>query len=278
LNEQRSLVLSGGGAPGAAWMAGMMEGLRGAGVDLGEADLIVGTSAGAIAGAQLAGGVLDRVVAMYRADAFPRVKVSVTTDEFMAAAVRAGAQASDGDDAIRRIANLEPLGGELTSEDELRVLFEALVPVNAWPQRRLLVTAVDAESGRRVGFEAGSGVELLDAVRASCAVPGTFPLVTIDGRRYADGGLRSAYNADLAAGSRVVAILSPLRSDPYLDGLLKTEIAALGRATVLLVAADESSLEAIGPNLATQATVRAAFEAGMEQAAGERDVLGSSWH
>lgn len=255
----------------------MMEGLRGAGVDLGEADLIVGTSAGAIAGAQLASGVLDRVVAMYQADEFPRVKVSATTDQFIAAATRAGGEASGPDDAVRRIANLEPLAGELVSEDALNALFEALVPVNAWPRKRLVVTAVDAESGRRVCFEAGSEVELLDAVRASCAVPGMFPLVTIEGRRYADGGLRSAYNADLAVGSRVVVILSPLQPNPYLDGLLKAEIASIGSATVLVVLADERSLEAIGPNLATQSTVRAAFEAGAAQAASERDRLGASW-
>lgn len=277
MNEQRALVLSGGGAPGAAWMAGIIDGLRGGGVDLGKADLIVGTSAGAIAGAQLANGVLDRVVAVYQADEFPRVKISATTDEFIAAATRAGAEASDRDDAIKRIANLAPLAGELVSEDAFNALFDALVPINAWPQKRLVVTAVDAASARRVCFEAGSGVELLDAVRASCAIPGTFPLVTIDGRRYADGGLRSAYNADLAAGSRVVAILSPLQPNPYLDGLLKAEVAALGSATVLIVIADQRSLEAIGPNLATQATVRAAFEAGAAQAASERDVLGASW-
>lgn len=255
----------------------MLEGLRGDGVDLGEADLIVGTSAGAIAGAQLASGVLDRVGALYRTDGFPRVEVSATTDEFFAAAMRASAAASDRDDAVRRIANLKPLAGELVSEDALKVLFEALVPVTAWPQKRLVVAAVDAESGRRVCFKADSGVQLRDTVRASCAVPGTFPLVAIDGRRYADGGLRSPYNADLAAGSRVVAILSPLKRTPYLDGLLEAEIAALGSATVLVVLADQSSLEAIGPDLATQDTVRAAFEAGARQAAIEREALGSSW-
>lgn len=165
LSDERSLVLSGGGPPGAAWM---IEGLRAGGVDLGESDLIVGTSAGAIAGAQLASGMLERVVAMYRADEFPRVTVPVATDEFIAAAVRADAEASDRDEGMRRIANLEPLAGELVSEDALTELFEALVPLTAWPKKRLAVTAVDAQSGRRVSFDAGSGVGLLDAVRASC--------------------------------------------------------------------------------------------------------------
>ena len=49
-------------------------------------------------------------------------------------------------------------------------------------------------------FDAASDVRLLDAVGASCAVPGIWPPVTINGRRYIDGGIRSAANADLAAG------------------------------------------------------------------------------
>jgi predicted acylesterase/phospholipase RssA len=122
------------------------------------------------------------------------------------------------------MANLEPLAGELVSEDAMRRLFAALVPVTAWPEKRLMITAVDAESGHRVYFEAGSGVDLLDAVRASCAVPGMYPLVSIDGRRYADGGPRSAFNAELAAGSREVTILSPLQSNPYLKGCSRPKL------------------------------------------------------
>jgi NTE family protein len=63
-----------------------------------------------------------------------------------------------------------------------------------------VVTAIDADSGLRAVFDVDSGVRLIDAVRASCAVPGVFSSVPIDERRYGDGGLRSPYNADLAAG------------------------------------------------------------------------------
>ena len=81
-------------------------------------------------------------------------------------------------------------------------MIAARLPTAAWPARRLLVTAVDAASGEFVVFDAGSGVSLVDAVGASCAVPGVWPPVTVGGRRFVDGGVRSPVNADLAAGAR----------------------------------------------------------------------------
>src|SRR5256885_13400492 len=68
-----ALVLSGGGFAGGAWMLGMLSGLRAHGVDLGEADLVVGTSAGARAAAILTTGGLDPVVAMHREGRLPRL-------------------------------------------------------------------------------------------------------------------------------------------------------------------------------------------------------------
>ena len=112
-----------------------------------------------------------------------------------------------------------------------------------------MITAVDTDSTCRATFDAHSGVQLLDTVRASCAVPGVFPSVTIDGRRYADGGLRSPFNADLATGHGVVIVLSPLRTNAYIQQLLEADIASLGDARVHVIMADEASLAAIGPDL-----------------------------
>ena len=76
--SSRALVLSGGGNAGQAWMAGIISGLRELGTDLGDADLIVGTSAGARTGAQLATGALDQVMDMYRRSGVPAVTVHDT--------------------------------------------------------------------------------------------------------------------------------------------------------------------------------------------------------
>jgi NTE family protein len=63
------------------------------------------------------------------------------------------------------------------------------------------------EPGKRCVFDGGSGVGLADAVTASGVLPGVFPLVPIDGTPYADGGVHSPFNADLAAGNERVVML-----------------------------------------------------------------------
>ena len=210
----RALVLSGGGTAGGAWMLGIINALRNDGVDLGDADLIVGTSAGARTGAQLATGALDQGVAMYQRSEVPQLDAPVAFEEFAAAVMRVVADTPDRQEAARRIANLEPLGSRLVSADDRRRMVAAHLPADAWPEKPLAIVAVDAQSGLRVAFDAASGVGLLDAITASGALPGVFPLVTINGTRYADGGVHSPYNADLAAGHDVVTVLSPLAPNP----------------------------------------------------------------
>ncbi len=258
-------------------MLGVLDGLRGAGVDLSEADLIVGTSAGALAGAALAGGALDRAVEIYGRSEIAPFRAPATFGDFMAAAARVAAGASDAQEAVKRTANLDPLGSSFVSDEEAANLFDALLPLAAWPLTRLVITATDAESGLRVAFDAGSDVQLLDAVRASCAVPGVFSSIPIDGARYADGGLRSPYNADLAVGHGVVIVLSPLGANPYLQRLLDAEIASLRGAAVRVIMADEASLSAIGSDLLSTLTSQAALDAGRAQAARESEMVRSIW-
>lgn len=269
--------MSGGGAPGAAWMVGMLDGFRTGGIDLGEADLIVGTSAGALAGAPLAGGMLDEAVTTYQGSQALLFRAPATFEEFVAAAARVGGAARDPEEAIRALANLEPIGSGLASDEDATSLFAAFLPSAAWPEKQLVITAVDTDSAHRATFDADSRVQLLEAVRASCAVPGVFPSVKIGGRRYADGGLRSPFNADLAAGHGVVVVLSPLRINGYVQHLLEAEIASLDDATVKVIVADEASLVAIGPDLLSTETADAAVNAGREQAAREGNALRSVW-
>jgi NTE family protein len=273
---KRALVLSGGGFAGGAWMLGLIHTLREGGVDLGDADLVVGTSAGARTGAQLATGVLDEVVAMNRHAAALQIQGAAKLEEFLAASMRIIGEVGDGQQAARRIANLEPLGPGLVSEAERRRVIASHLPVQAWPAQRLVVTAVEADSGSRVTFDADSGVGLLDAVTASGALPGIFPLATINGRRYADGGVHSLYNADLAAGHDIVVVVSPMPLDGYLQGKLDAEVAVLGEATVRVILADEASLATIGPNPLSADTERV-VNAGAAQAQREIDAVRSAW-
>ena len=86
-----------------------------------------------------------------------------------------------------------------------------------------------ADNGEFVAFEKSSGVSLVDAVAASCAVPGVWPPVTINGRRYIDGGMRSAVNADLAAGYERVVVLAPINTAFRRSQNPAAQLAQLGR-------------------------------------------------
>jgi NTE family protein len=274
----RALVLSGGGTAGGAWMLGFLHGLREEGVALGDADLIVGTSAGARVGTLLAAGMVDQGVSMYRQSRVPEAKLLATSQDFATAALRVMAKATDRHEASRRIANLEPLGAGLVDGDARRRMVAAHLPADGWPRKRLVITAVDVRSGARITFNAGSGVALLDAVTASGALPGIFPLVSVNGARYCDGGVHSAYNADLAAGHDVVIVLTPIVPVMGLRTVLDAEIAALGQATVRTVVADAASLTAIGPNPLSGATAKAALNAGVMQAARQHAALKEIWN
>ena len=175
------------------------------------------------------------------------------------------------------MANLEPLGSGLVPHADRRRVIAAGLPARAWPDRRLAITAVDAETGRRIVFDADSGVELVDAATASGALPGLVELATIDGRRYADGGVHSLYNADLASGHDVVVVISPFPFDDYLKGKLDAEVGALGEAAVHVIVADRESLTAIGPDPLSPATARAALDAGEGQARRESAALRAVW-
>jgi NTE family protein len=134
-----------------------------------------------------------------------------------------------------------------------------------WPQRRLLITAVDAESGEPVAWHSGSGVRLDRAVAASCAVPAVYPPVTIGGRRYMDGGIRSATNADLAAGSSAVIVLNAIGHLTPREPL-QTELAELGTAATLVIAPDDAAAAVMGTNLLDAAIAGPVLEAGLTQA------------
>jgi NTE family protein len=121
------------------------------------------------------------------------------------------------------------------------------------------------------------GVDLLDAVLASGALPGIYPLVTIGDRRYADGGAHSLYNADLAAGHDVVVVVTPAPLNPYLTRLLDTEVAELRDAHIQLIVPNEASIDAIGSNPLSAETSLAALEAGATQAQLEVNDLSASW-
>ena len=154
----------------------------------------------------------------------------------------------------------------------------ARLPETRWPDRTLLLTAVDAATGEVAVFTKDSGVDLVHAVAASCAVPGVWPPVTVDGHRYIDGGVRSVTNADLAAGcDRVLVVTPSLAAAPQPWGDLDGEIEQLSPAAVRVVYANEASVAAFGTNPLSPATRGPAAREGRGIGREEAAAIGSFW-
>jgi NTE family protein len=261
----RALVLGGGGFTGVSWMWGVLLGLAERGVDLCGADLVVGTSAGSVVGAQVAAGLdLDtRFAAQLRPledEVAVRLRLS-TMLRFGVALLGRDPQA-----ARRRIGRMALAAPTVPEQERLRLVGDRLGVVE-WPEREFKVTAVDAESGEFVAFDRTSGVPLGRAVSASCAVPGVWPPITAAGRRYVDGGLRSPANADLAMGYARVVVLAPItRGIGPITGV-DAQVAELRRqARVAQVSPDAGSREAIGRSGLDPARRAHAAHAGRRQA------------
>jgi NTE family protein len=269
----QALVLGGGGVAGIAWTTGLLTGLAGHGQNLTGADLLVGTSAGAAVAAQVTSGVALAELFARQADPArqtPEIPAEIDFEKF-AADFGGAVTGSTSPAEVRRAVGRLALAAETVSEVDRRAVIEARLPVHEWPEQRLLIVAVDAETGEPRRFDRASGVSLVDAVAASCAVPGIWPAVTIDGRRYVDGGVRSAENADYAAGCTRVTVVSPLGVDsplPMEKPLLTVleDLRAAG-AEVALITPDEASLAAIGENPLDPSTRTPAAEAGRAQGA-----------
>ena len=281
MSDQRTaLVLGGGGITGIAWQIGVLAGLTEAGVDLTGADLVVGTSAGSVVGAQVTGGADLEVL-------FAR-QLEPPTEERAARMTRAALARyawavlrSRGDDVgfRRRVGALalaaEQAGLTPTEQERLDVIGSRLVS-REWPDRDLRVTAVDAETGEFRVLDRTSGVPLLQAVAASCAVPGVYPPVTIDGRRYVDGGMRSAANADLAEGYDRVVVLAPIPRG--VGPLASVDAQVTGMvARVAVVSPDEAARRAIGRNVLDPAARAGSARAGRAQAAGVAAEVTEVW-
>jgi NTE family protein len=274
----RALVLGGGGVTGVAWELGLLAGLAAAGVDLREADVVVGTSAGSSVGAQVTSGadledLYERQLAGPVTEIPARLGVGGLA-RYASAMVRHRKDPQAGRARLGRLA----LEATTVPEAERRAVIEARLPSHEWPGRRLLVTAVDAHTGEFRVFDADAGVPLVDAVAASCAVPLVWPPVTIGDRRWIDGGVRSPVNADLAAGHDRVVVVAPLTRalGPMSAPAQVAELRAAG-ARVLLVAPDADAARAIGRNPLDPARRAPAARAGRAQAAAVAAEVRSVW-
>jgi len=291
---ERALVLGGGGSAGNAWLIGVIAGLFDAGLDVTEADLIIGTSAGSTAAAQITSATpTELLAAILSAAPQPRtapvgsngrrVRIGRAADH-MERTSRIIAAAEDAADMRRRMgaAALEmDAASDGSGQTRWRDTVATRLPSQRWPERTVLITAVDAYTGEPVVFDRHSGVDLVDAVAASCASGFAY---SIGGSRYIDGGYRSnAENADLAAGYARVLVLSPFggRSRTPVEWGMHLpaqvdELRARG-SRVETIFPDSNSRTAFGDNVMDLSTRPPAARAGYEQGRALAEQLTEFW-
>src|ERR1700678_2067081 len=293
-----ALVLGGGGSAGHAWTIGVLAGLAEAGIDMTEAaDLVIGTSSGANAAAQVRSGIPPaELLASILSQPVPPVGQKRPTPtgppmdpvfERMRAIGAAASSAADlqramGAFGLESDATLGPMAAE-----ERRAMVAARLPHQQWPDRPMIVTALIAHTGELAAFGRDSGVDLVDAVTAGTALPGVVPTHNINGTRYINGGVRSAENADLASGYANVVVLSPLggrsgtlpagqfegiRRSPEWGTDLASQVEALRKqgSRVEVITPDADSRAAMGTNQMDPATRIPAARAGFAQ--GKQEV------
>lgn len=275
---RRALVLGSGGHTGIAWEVGLIAGLLEQGVDVRDADLLIGSSAGSVVATQIALGrdldtALDQLTSPAVAATAARMGPRVIA-RYVAAGLHPGSPA-------RSRAWLSRKAVSAARIDEA-ALVEAVgegIGDAAWPERELMITAVRADTGEAVAFTRASGVPLVRAVAASCAVPLIYPPVTIHGHRYVDGGIRTVTNADMAVGADRVIVIAPLAFAFRKAQRPRAQLVRLGahvRSTC--VVPDKAALDAIGSNLLDPSRAPEARAAGVRQAALLADRLAEVWH
>jgi NTE family protein len=275
--DRSALVLGGGGITGAAWEIGMLAGLVEAGIDLRSADMVIGTSAGANVGAQVLSGVpIEELFARQLKEPTGEVPVRLG----LGILLRFAAMLLLPGDERKNRARLgrAAIRAHTMPEATRRAIIASRLPVHVWSDRQFLISTVDAESGEFLTFNRDSGVELVDAVAASCAAPFAYPPTTINGRRYMDGGTRSGTNADLAVGCNRVVVLAPLNIALKKSHKAVNQVASLGPdIRSIVVTADDAARKAMGRQALDPAFRAPAASAGRAQAARVASAVAEVW-
>lgn len=252
----RALVLGSGGATGIAWELGVLSGLSRAGLRL-DPELVVGTSAGAVVAALL---TTDGLPVGPQGDRSKRAGRLGVPD---LARLLAAQLYPSRRHAIAWLGTRASKSWTPQAEQRWIDLVAPGLAGRPWPAQ-LVIIATDAASGRPAFFSARRPVDLAAAVAASCALPGVFPAVRIDGRLHFDGGLRSPANLDVATGASAVIALAPLSGAVRVHRRPRHQATQLQRAgtPVVLIEPGLAGRVALGADLLAPDRAERAFAAG----------------
>ncbi|MEZ5939038.1 MAG: patatin-like phospholipase family protein [Hyphomonadaceae bacterium] len=281
----RALVLGGGGPLGIAWETGVLAGLAEGGVSFADLDLVLGTSAGSVVGSQIAAGKSPQAMAdaelgyaRHSAAAAPASPPDLTP---LLAFMMRFPPTGEPDLGLRRELGAYSLGSQTIAEDAFIDVLTSMGLPESWPDG-FACTAVDTASGEFHVWRKQDGVALPRAVASSCSVPGIYPAISINDRKWMDGGMRASVNLDKAAGCKRVlalAVIPVAMAEPIMRGRVEHEGEAVTEAggRYELVSPDAAAMEAFGPNLMDGSRREPALKAGLEQGRREAERVKAFW-
>jgi NTE family protein len=281
-----ALVLSGGGPLAVAWECGLAAGLARAGLALNSADFILGTSAGAIVGAQLAAGrnpeaMVNTIIAETHGvpppggmPHYPIAAVMKLPDLF--------ALSHTGEVGCVEVGSYALSASMTETETAYVERMKLAIGIDDWPDREIGVVAVDVADGKSAVLRRECGATIAAAIAASCCLPGLSPPVSISGRHYMDGGMRSTANADLASGFDSVLVLCfhpPGQPGERMLTRVTAQSEALVKAgvRVSVISPDQASLAAIGPRTMDVVRRPEVARAALAQGAAAVDAVARFW-
>jgi len=276
--KTRAVVLGGGGVTGMAWEIGIITALLQGGIDLADADIIIGTSAGSFVGSALASGYdMRKLYESQFIQNTSEVNASISS-ELMMLWTKAFQYGKDDKKEIGKVfGDIAKKYPPKVSREERKLIVESRLVTNIWPSK-LKVTAIDAETGNLHVFDKDSRTTLINAVNASGAVPGLWPFVTFNEKDWIDGGMVSSTNAHLADCYNKVVILSPMPQKYGLVSSVREDVAEMQKeSTVSLIVPNEDSILAIGKNPYDPTHTALSAKAGFNQGLKEVSAIYKIW-
>ncbi|AGZ26048.1 MULTISPECIES: patatin-like phospholipase family protein [Staphylococcus] len=266
MKNERALVLGGGGITGIAWESGVLAALIENGMKISQIDKIFGTSAGAFVGAVLSNNQDMKSYYHYlneNKDPNEQTKLKKEVYEMWR---QAYIQGGNNQESIGRLLGemIDQVQPVISMKERKKAIAKRLND-SKWTSQ-LVITAINARTGQLETINQQIGMDLIDSVAASEAVPGLWPHVTMNGKDYIDGGMVSSTNACLAKDFKQILIIAPLTQKiGKLPNVFDDEITLSNTSDVYTITPDEFSKSIIGDNIYDASVIIEVGNAGYEQ-------------
>lgn len=259
-----ALVLGGGGITGIAWEIGVLKGLHEAGLKMSDADEILGTSAGSVVGTLMSAHSVDDLYDAQLAPPDAAVGGRLDVRSIVRALPVLGLPGGSPVQRRARLGRAAMRAIPLDAEDRVAVIRQR-VDVDDWPGTNLRITAMHARTGELHVFDRDSGVDLFEAIAASCAVPFVWPAVMVGGEPHLDGGVRSTTNADLVRHPDVAVVVAPLPMNISRHHNIATQLDRADVRRRVVVWPDDQAKRAMGRRMLNPHKAAAAAREGLRQ-------------